>query len=288
MVCTRDRASQLARTLETYGLIRFSQAWELIVVINASTDATPEIVDRFRSASLLKVIVVNQPVPGLCAARNLGWRSSHGEIVAFVDDDCYPAADFLSQLQACFDKPNLGFAGGKMLLFDDADLSFLSIQTKENRIDLPPRSVINAGLIHGGNMAFRRAVLKEIEGFDEWLGAGTPVKSGGDVDALSRASIAGYAGAYDPRVVVHHHHGRKTAEEGASVMAGYDVGRGAFLTKCLLDHRRRSLYALPVIRRIAGHLVKRRFGILRSELQGSFIYLQCIFREKRARKLTNV
>ena len=274
VVCTRDRAARLTRTLESYERLSCDLSWELVVVVNAATDATHEVVERFRSRTGVRMTVVDEPRPGLCVARNAGWRRARGAIVAFIDDDCYPADDLLSQLQACFDEPRLGFVGGRMLLFDDADLPFLSIQTEQSRIELPPDSVIRAGLIHGGNMAFRREVLEAIGGFDEWLGAGTPTRSGGDVDALSRASVARFVGAYDPRIVVDHHHGRKEVEEGRRVMAGYDVGRGAFFVKCLLDRRRCRLYAPSILRRMAGHLVRRRFEILRSELRGAWIYLR--------------
>ena len=252
------------------------------MVVNASTDATPDVVARFRSSTQLQTVALHEPRPGLCAARNTGWRGSRGKIVVFVDDDCYPTEAFLSQVACCFDDVDVGFVGGPMLLFDRRDLP-LAIQTLDQRVDLRPHSVIKAGLIHGGNMAFRREVLEGIGGFDEQLGAGTRARSGGDVDALSRASIAGYLGAYDPRPAVYHHHGRKTAEEGKSAMTGYDVGRGAYFIKCLLDRRRRRLYAWPIIRRLGGHLVKCRFGVLRRECQGAFIYLQSVLaaREKQ-------
>lgn len=278
VVCTRDRAARLARTLGSYERLTYGGVWELIVVVNASTDGTLQLVERFQATTALtRVVVVEEPRAGVCAARNAGWRAARGAIVAFVDDDCYPMEDFLTALDAAFQAPSIGFAGGRMLLFDDGDLPFLSIQTDERRRDLPARSVIRAGLIHGGNMAFRREVLEAIGGFDERLGAGTPAMSGGDVDALSRASATGHVGIYEPRIAVHHHHGRKTGEEGRSVMSAYDVGRGAFFVKCLLDPRRRGLYAVPILKRLAGHLIRRRFGVFRGELRGALIYLRSVF-----------
>ena len=274
VMCTRNRAARLGSTLRSYERLDFDGPWELVVVMNGTTDATPQVVEEFRARTTLPMVVLDQPKPGLCAARNVGWRRSRGAVVAFVDDDCYPAADFLTELRSAFGDAAHGFVGGQMLLYDATDLPYLSIQADANRFELPPRSMVRAGLIHGGNMAFRRAVLESIGGFDERLGAGTPLMSGGDIDALSQASAAGYAGVYEPRVVVHHHHGRKTSEEGRRVMSGYDVGRGAFFVKCLLDPRRRGLYAGPILRRLAGHLARRRFHVLRSELRGAYRYLR--------------
>lgn len=273
VVCTRDRAGRLARTLASYEGQTTTEAWELCVVVNASIDDTAVVVEHVRATSDLPIRVLTEPRPGVCAARNAGWQAARGDIVAFVDDDCYPDAAFLRQLRTCFDDFPIGYVGGPMRLHDPHDLSTTSIQTSEHRVDLPPRSVFMGGLIHGGNMAFRRGVLVEIGGFDERLGAGTPLRAGGDLDALSRASIAGHAGAYDPRPGVAHHHGRKTAAEGAAVTGGYDVGRGAYYLKCLLDPRRRWLYAVPILRRAAGHLLRFRFGTLRNEVVGAMRYV---------------
>ena len=272
VVGTRDRAFRLARTLRVWEKqLIDAAAWELIVVDNASTDDTTAVAERFQRETMLRTLLLRQPRGGLCAARNAGWRQSRGRVVAFVDDDCYPAEDFLAKLLECFAAADLGFVGGRMPLYDASALP-LSVTTQESRRDFPPRSVVDAGLIHGGNMAFRRDVLEAIGGFDERLGAGTALRSGGDVDALSLASAAGFAGAYDPRPVVLHDHGRTDARTWDQVMAGYDIGRGGFFFKCLADPGRRWLYAWPIARRVAGHLLKRRFATLRHEFHGAALY----------------
>jgi hypothetical protein len=44
-----------------------------------------------------------------------------------------------------------------------------------------------------------------------------------------------------------------------------------------------SDYAWPIFRRMAGHLVKRRFGVMRAELRGGLIYLQHVLGAKQQR-----
>ena len=283
VLCTRDRAFRLARTLPFWERQLFEPAaWELLVVDNASADDTALVAERLQRQTTLQMVVLRQPDGGLCAARNTGWRQARGRVVAFVDDDCYPAENYLALLLECFGEADLGFVGGRMPLFDASALP-LSVTTRESRLDFAPRSVVEAGLIHGGNMAFRHDVLHAIGGFDERLGAGTALRSGGDVDALSMASAAGFAGAYDPRPVVLHDHGRTDARSWETVMAGYDIGRGAFFVKCLADRRRRWLYAWPIARRLAGHLLHRRFATLRHELRGAALYVRA---SRRTRPVT--
>ena len=61
------------------------------------------------------VRVVKEPVPGSYAARNRGVVCSDGEILAFTDADCVPAADWLEKgVDALLAAPNAGLVGGRI------------------------------------------------------------------------------------------------------------------------------------------------------------------------------
>ena len=137
------------------------------------------------------------------------------------------------------------------------------------------------------NLAFRRSVLEEIGGFDIVFGYGAHFA--GDVDAViedldaaARASAAGWAGAYDPDVVVRHHHGRKPGPEIEKLRHGYDVGRGAFYGKAALDSSLRKTYLVGWARLTAGRVRRRESPrIVARELSGATRYLA-----KRLRRLS--
>ena len=60
-----------------------------------------------------------KPGRGVFYARNAGWRSANSDIIDYIDDDCYPAEDFVDALFNCFSKdPRLGFVGGRIILHD--------------------------------------------------------------------------------------------------------------------------------------------------------------------------
>jgi hypothetical protein len=62
------------------------------------------------------------------------------------------------------------------------------------------------------------------------------------LELLARISAAEWAGAYDPKPLVYHHHGRKTASDEWWLMRSYDRGRGACYAKCILNKGMRQVY----------------------------------------------
>jgi hypothetical protein len=242
IICTRNRASRLATCLEHVARLQAPVGgWELIVVDNASTDDTARIIGDFARRAEFPVLDVHEPRPGLGRARNAGIDRARGDIYAFTDDDCYVRADFLVQVSRVFEQEALGYIGGRIILHDPSDdpATTKDVSSPE---PIAPYAFLPAGKIHGANMAVRRQVIETIGVFDPVLGAGAPFRSGEDLDLLSRASWAGWAGAYDPRPVVAHHHGRKPGKDVQALKRAYDHGIGACFAKALLDPDRRVLY----------------------------------------------
>ena len=60
--------------------------------------------------------------------------------------------------------------------------------------------------------------------------------------AGATAVWSGISGAYDPRLVVHHHHGRKTQREDKDLWNAYDKARGAYYAKFILRSDTRLEY----------------------------------------------
>ena len=241
LICTRNRAAQLAQTLKRVSAIKSQLKWELVVVDNGSTDRTTAIVAEFAETFDHPVQIINKQGRGVAIAKNTGWRATRSGIVACIDDDCYPAEGHLDAIFECFSKdPKLGFVGGRIQLHDPMDLE-ITVQESLEPLFFPPWSCIRPGIIIGANIAYRRAAISEVGGFDPWFGAGA-LYSGDEVELIARISAAGWNGAYDPKPVVYHHHGRRTAKEEWHLWRRYERGRGAYYAKCVLNGRMRSAY----------------------------------------------
>lgn len=68
------------------------QHWELVVVDDGSSDATPEILESLRDP---RIRVIRQPNRGVSAARNTGIAAARGLYLAFLDADDSWHPDFL-------------------------------------------------------------------------------------------------------------------------------------------------------------------------------------------------
>ncbi len=167
--------------------------FEVLIVDNGSDDDTSAILHELAEKSPiclrpLRIEVNHGPAP----ARNLGWRSSRGEYVAFTDDDCVPRPDWLAQgLRSCRASPGLGVLQGATVRPADAP-------------KLGPRSlyreiVVPSPYFEGCNVFFPRRVLERTGGFDETFPFG-----GEDTAAGWEAIEAGGEWLFDETTVVAH------------------------------------------------------------------------------------
>ncbi len=82
--------------------------FEIIVADNNSACG----LEAVRAVCGERAIVVNAPIQGAAAARNIGVELSRGRILAFIDSDCRPAADWLARGVAALQQADM--AGGRV------------------------------------------------------------------------------------------------------------------------------------------------------------------------------
>ena len=106
---------ELASTIEAIRAAAFGagRAYEIIVVDDASTDATPEIAAQFGA----RIITINRRQ--IAAARNAGGRAAHGDILFFVDADTRINAAHVTEAIAALEA---GYAGGSARVVTDGSI----------------------------------------------------------------------------------------------------------------------------------------------------------------------
>ena len=158
IVPTYRRAELLNRCLAGLVAQEFDPAaYEIIIADNAGSPETERLVGKWsaNTAPALRYVLANRS-PGPAAARNVGWRTADGEIIAFTDDDCIPEPGWLKAGIAALEN-GVAAAGGRIRV----PLSEAPTDYERNEAGLEGVEFATA------NCFCRREVLAAIGGFDE-------------------------------------------------------------------------------------------------------------------------
>jgi GT2 family glycosyltransferase len=257
------RLDALRRCVATMTEIDYPD-YEVIVVDNRRGKVAPVDVPGAR--------VVREPQPGASAARNRGIQVATGEIITFTDDDVVASRNWLRAIAERFaNEPDADAVTGLMVpleLETDAQILFeqsgsgpdraykpLSFQ-RSSHFQVVRRAedgAEQAGSLYktgefglGSNMSIRASVVRELGGFDDALGPGTPAPAGEDLAVLINLLSAGYRIAYEPSAIIQHCH-RATVPELEQQLHAYGIGFTAMLTSIIVRNPRHLIGLASVL-----------------------------------------
>lgn len=204
--------------------------------------------------------VVRHPRGGLDVARTVAAAVASGTVVAYIDDDCEAAPDWLEHITCAFADEEIACVTGRVLAANASltTASWFEARFSFDRGPLPIRfhrtdtrpwfPVYPSHLGSGCNLAVRRETLRALDGFDAAIDMGTLVAGGGDLDFFARLLDTGFCAAYVPTALVRHHH---RARRRALVKQFF--GYGATVTALCL----KSALTRPGQRRAAVRFVRQ-------------------------------
>lgn len=219
-ICTRNRPESLARCLASLAALdpapaTLTEGFEVLVVDNAPPDNRTRL-----AAEAAGVRYAMERRPGLNFGRNRALAEARGAYLAYVDDDVRVDAGWLAGLHEAWssDPDARGFTGLVLPMVLDTEARVLFEHRGGFRRGFAPIRYCSARLDNalfpcgagsfgaGANMAFHRATLEEIGGFDEALDTGPPLPGGGDLDIFYRVARTGRPFLYHPQFAVFHEH----------------------------------------------------------------------------------
>ncbi len=137
--------------------------FEVVVTDDSTGDAT----ERMMRVRFPDLRYTRGPRLGPGPNRNVGAAIARGRWLAFVDDDCRPADDYVHNLQEAIRTSGADVIEGAILASKTIDSPFChSVET------------LSGGGFWTGNLAVRRAVFVELNGFDADLAAGEDMEFG--------------------------------------------------------------------------------------------------------------
>ena len=195
VVCAYDAADTIDDCLASLQRLTYPDA-DVIVVNDGSHDATGDIASGYPG-----VRVIDVPNGGLAAARNTGLAAATGEIVAYTDADVRVDPDWLTYLvQPLLTSDVVGVGGPNVVPPDDPWVAQCVARAPGGPIHVMLDDRI-AEHVPGCNMAFRKAALLDVDGFNPVY-----VRAGDDVDICWRLQANEMKIGFAPAALVWHHH----------------------------------------------------------------------------------
>jgi GT2 family glycosyltransferase len=204
IICTYARADNLRKCLESLRAQDYP-AMDVLVVYRPpenGNDDTEKIVAGFGAK------LVRQDGKGIANARNLGVRAAVAEYIAFIDDDCTAAPDWLRKLMDKLLASGAAGVSGTALTGATGAVEF-----RNGTVDIygrgrcrnaaPGEHYRPDGRIFNNvvcmNVAFRRADVMDVGGFDEYFNYFYE-----ETDLAVRMIQAGHRIVHEPEAVVFH------------------------------------------------------------------------------------
>lgn len=200
IIPTYNRPTQLAACLESLTQLDYPRnRFEVIVVDDGSDKPLDAVTQPFQDSLNLRLI--RQKNAGPAAARNHAAKLANGQYLAFTDDDCRPATDWLTALAACFAKEPENIVGGRT-----------ANALPDNPYSTTSQNIISMGYSHynavpnqarffaSNNMVVPADRFRELGGFDERF------TTSEDRELCDRWLHQGYRMTYAPEVVIYHAH----------------------------------------------------------------------------------
>lgn len=236
VVCTRDRHDTVGQAIESIAHCEYPN-FDIHIMDQSTNDGTKIVIEEIAPlyADHCPIIYHHLDKAGLSRSYNAGMRVSQGEIIAFTDDDVTVPTDWLTQIANAFQAdPDLALLYGQVCIPESLkSAAEQGIIVPALTFDKQQRLVKGSAFKvfgMGANMAIRRTLLVEVEGFDEALGGGGPLRSAQDYDFAYRTFLTGKAILLEPKVWVDHY-GTRTQDQWPLTLKNYGIGDGAFYAK---------------------------------------------------------
>ncbi len=165
---------------------------EILVINNSPENPVPS------SLSILSnTKIIDQPIPGSYASRNLGVSISQGDILAFTDSDCLPENDWLEKAEKAM-TGEADLIGGRVEVFKEDNASDLAYDFERTFGFNQRKNVEEKSQSVTANLIAKKNVFKKVGLFREDL------LSGGDFEWTKRAVKSGFKLEYSDDVLIYH------------------------------------------------------------------------------------
>jgi len=238
IVPTYNRPAELSECLEALAGQTLPRERFEIVVVDDGSESPPE-AEVLAWDHQVDIRLVGRTNGGPSAARNTGARHARGRFLAFTDDDCRPAGDWLAALQAAFaSTPDALLGGSTRVGNPENPYSVASQQLNTYLYEYYNRDPERASFFASNNMAVPADHFRALGGF-----ALTPTRTAEDRELCHRWRESGRQLRFVEEAVVYHSH---LLTRQGFMTQHFHYGRGAVYFRRELARRGGSFRLEPL------------------------------------------
>lgn len=202
IIPTYNRPQELAGCLDSLTRLEYDRhGFEVIVVDDGSLVSPEPVMTPFHDGISLRLL--RQKHVGPASARNAGASQARGRFLAFTDDDCRPARNWLNKLGQQLHTNPISMVGGRVVnavsenIYSSASHLILDIVYAHYNVN-----GIDPHFFASNNMALATDVFLLVGGFD----TSYRLAGGEDREFCDRWRGIGYPMVFEPEAVVRHTH----------------------------------------------------------------------------------
>jgi glycosyltransferase involved in cell wall biosynthesis len=206
VIPTFNGANKIPTLLSALNKQAVSADFDVIVVIDGSSDATAFVIDEFRSEAKFNVVVITQTNQGRAGAKNAGALRAQNGLLIFYDDDMEPDSNSIAKHYAFHSVHTNAILTGSALEIEGPDKSDVqnykaTLTQKWTGVypDQPVELGLNETFFAAANCSVSKGTFDRIGNFNQTL------TDAEDLEFALRATQKGVSVFFDKSNVAIHH-----------------------------------------------------------------------------------
>lgn len=229
IIPTYNRQQQLTRCLESLTQLDYPRQDFEVIIVDDGSHVAFDIPVSFQNQ--INITLLRQSNSGPATARNTGAAKARGKYIAFTDDDCTPAPNWLKTLTNQFiQTPDCMIGGYTINAIPENPYSTASQLLNDYLYNFYNTNDQQPKFFTSNNIALPASIFQQLGGFDTSF----PLAAGEDREFCDRWLNYGYKIIYAPEAIVCHAHDLTLSKYWRQ---HFNYGRGAFWFRQIKSNR---------------------------------------------------
>lgn len=189
IIPTYNEKLLIGKKLENIFKMEYPQELIEIVIIDSSTDRTPEIIKEYQK-KYANINLIRQERSGLATALNTAYATAQNDIIIKTDCDSMLEKDALRKVSSDFTDPEIGGVTGKQIVINESKVE-VGYRSLQSRVQIAESWVDSTIIFHGPFSAYRKNLIKPID----------PDSLADDSELAIKVRKQGYRTVIDPEIL---------------------------------------------------------------------------------------